>query len=107
VRELRNVLERAVIVAAEGEILLSHLPHLLARQHAAAATQQSDNILQVRVGDRLSEIEEAYIRMVLNHTKNNKTRAAAIIGISLRGLHNRLNAYAEEKAKGLATPAAE
>ena len=109
VRELRNVLERAVIVAAEGEIQLRHLPSLLAPPtHAVADPQsvdlRSEDTLQIRVGDRLEEIEEAYIQLVLKQTNNNKTRAAAIIGMSLRGLHNRLVAYGQRKTKGVSAP---
>ncbi len=108
VRELRNVLERAVIVAGEGEIHPRHLPSPLAPPLGlSSGADQPEDSLQVRVGDRLEEIEEAYIHLVLQHTKNNKTRAAEIIGLSLRGLHNKLHSYAERKAKDLSAVAAE
>jgi DNA-binding NtrC family response regulator len=99
VRELRNVLERAVIVAGQGEIQLHHLPGLLAPQPPVAARDQAEDIMEVRIGDRIGEIEEAYIKLVLKHTKNNKTRTAEIVGVSLRTLHNKLQAYAAQKAK--------
>jgi len=102
VRELRNVLERSIIVAGEGEIHLRHLPTPLAPPRLAAAPkeqEEEENILRVRIGDRLDEIEEAYIRMVLKYTNNHKTRTAEIVGVSLRTLHNKLQAYAEQKAK--------
>ena len=106
VRELRNVLERAVIVAGEGEIHLHHLPNPLAPPLPAGALKEQDgNMLRVRVGDSLDEIEEAYIRMVLKHTNNNKTRTAEIIGVSLRTLHNKLQAYAEHKGKEVSASA--
>jgi DNA-binding NtrC family response regulator len=100
VRELRNVLERSIIVAGEGEIYPRHLPGLLspARQSAPVSGPNGDETLQVRIGDRLDEIEEAYIRMVLKYTDNHKTRTAEIVGISLRTLHNKLQAYAAQKA---------
>ena len=99
VRELRNVMERAMIVAGEGEIQARHLPGPLAppRQSSAPKEQEDDDILRVRIGDRLDEIEEAYIRLVLKYTGNHKTRTAEIIGVSLRTLHNKLNAYAGQK----------
>jgi DNA-binding protein Fis len=37
----------------------------------------------------MSEVEQAYIDLVLKHTNNNKTRAAEILGLSLRTLQNR------------------
>ena len=106
VRELRNVLERAVIVAGEGEIHLRHLPSLFVPQPQSASPKEpAEGVLQVRIGDRLSDVEEAYIRLVLKYTNNNKTRAAEIVGISLRTLHNKLHTYAEQAGEGLSASA--
>ena len=41
----------------------------------------------------MSDVEQAYIDLVLKHTNNNKTRAAEILGISLKTLHNKLKEY--------------
>jgi DNA-binding NtrC family response regulator len=54
-----------------------------------------EDSLRVRVGPQLSEVEQAYIDLVLKHTNNNKTRAAQILGVSLRTLHNRVRAASE------------
>jgi DNA-binding NtrC family response regulator len=98
VRELRNVIERAVIVAGEGEIQLSHLPEALARaRRDAAPPTGSDNVLQIPVGARMDQVEEAYLRLTLKYTNDNKTRAAEILGLSLRTLHNRISSYGEEE----------
>jgi DNA-binding NtrC family response regulator len=106
VRELRNVLERSIIVAGEGEIHLRHLPNPLAPTRPVSPQkeqqEEDDNILRVRIGDRLDEIEEAYIRMVLKYTNNHKTRTAEIVGVSLRTLHNKLQAYAGQKDASMA-----
>ena len=106
VRELRNVIERAVIMAGEGEIQLRHLSGASASSAVAAATPRevppqtvSDDMLQMPVGARMEEVEEAYLRLTLKHTNDNKTRAAEILGLSLRTLHNRINAYGDTKAK--------
>ena len=40
------------------------------------------------------------ILLTLDHTRNNKTRAADILGISLKTLYNRLNQWAEERKAG-------
>jgi DNA-binding NtrC family response regulator len=106
VRELRNVLERAVIVAGEGEIHLRHLPSLFVPQtQSVSPKERAEDVLQVRIGDRLSDVEEAYIRLVLKYTNNNKTRAAEIVGVSLRTLHNKLHTYAEQNSEGLSATA--
>ncbi len=99
VREMRNVIERAVILAGEGEIQLRHLSGASAPAGVSAAPPRevpaqtvSDDVLQMPVGARMEEVEEAYLRLTLKHTNDNKTRAAEILGLSLRTLHNRINA---------------
>jgi DNA-binding NtrC family response regulator len=98
VRQLRNVLERAVIMAGEGEIQLRHIPGALAPE-APVPQDQSEDLLRIRVGTPMSEVEEAYIRLALTYTKNNKHRAAGLLGISLRNLHNKVRLYAQRTAK--------
>jgi DNA-binding NtrC family response regulator len=100
VRELRNTLERAVIVAGEGEIQLSHLPGMGAPKPIVAATQPApSDVLQIRVGRSMNEVEEAYLRLTLKHANNNKRRAAEMLGLCLRTLHNKLRTYEREKAR--------
>ncbi|MGA3236618.1 MAG: sigma-54 dependent transcriptional regulator [Bryobacteraceae bacterium] len=100
VRELRNQIERAVIMAAEGEVQLQHIPGavraLQPAQQPALAKAAPDDVLQVAVGTRLSDVEEAYVRLTLKHTRNNKTRAAELLGLCLRTLHNKLRSYKAE-----------
>jgi DNA-binding NtrC family response regulator len=101
VRELRNVLERAVIMAGEGEIQLGHLAGDSAPAKQDVAPQaSSDNVLRMPVGARMDEVEEAYFRLTLKYTQDNKTRAAELLGISLRTLHNRILTYGNLKADG-------
>jgi len=50
------------------------------------------------VGARMDEVEEAYFRLTLKYTQDNKTRAAELLGISLRTLHNRILTYGNLKA---------
>ena len=109
IRQLRNVLERAVIVAGQGTILLRHLPADPSVSGSAPAAPQSidEDSIRIRVGPQMSEVEQAYIDLVLKHTNNNKTRAAQILGVSLRTLHNRVRAASEaapekEETKGAA-----
>jgi DNA-binding NtrC family response regulator len=96
VRELRNMIERAVIVAGAGEIQLRHLPAAFmprAPQSVPAQAPQDDNTLPIRAGATMSEVEEAYVRLVLKHTKNNKRQAAKILDMCLRTLHSKLRSY--------------
>ncbi len=97
VRELRNAVERSVILAGEGEVQLRHLPSSLVP--APERPAQSDDLLQVPVGARMKEVEEAYIRLVLKHTDNNRKRAAEILDIGLHTLYNKLRAYREKEDK--------
>jgi transcriptional regulator with PAS, ATPase and Fis domain len=102
VRELRNALERAVIVAGEGTVGVEHLPMNFS---SPAATQKLDErddptSVRLRVGTTISEAEKALIQRTLVHTKNNKTRAAEILGISLKTLHNKLKEYGAAEADG-------
>jgi len=111
VRQLRNMLERAVIVAGKGSILARHLPPdpSIPNGGPLVDPQPADEgSIRVRVGPQLSEVEQAYIDLVLQHTNNNKTRAAEILGISLRTLHNRVRTQPEaisekDDMKGTAT----
>jgi DNA-binding NtrC family response regulator len=105
VRELRNVLERAVIMAGEGTVLMSHLPYdfgVPAGSRLPAQVFEPDCV-RLPVGTTVSDAEKALVQLTLQHTKNNKTRAAEILGISLKTLFNKLKEYgAAEAADGAA-----
>ena len=86
VRELRNVIERAVILSSGQFIEAKHLPPLV--------TDSPDVVkptLSLTPGTTVEEAERRLILMTLEHTRDNKTRAAEILGISLKTLHNKLN----------------
>jgi transcriptional regulator with PAS, ATPase and Fis domain len=86
VRELRNVIERAVILAGGRFIEIDHLPpDLVSSGQTAAPT------LTLTPGTTVEDAERRLILLTLEHTRNNKTRAAEILGISLKTLHNKLN----------------
>jgi DNA-binding NtrC family response regulator len=102
VRELRNALERAVILAGEGSIEMKHLPAVLQNQPAPAAAPapvagaapaEEADVIRLRIGTTVEEAEKGLILRTLEHTRNNKTRAAEILGISLKTLHNKLKEY--------------
>ena len=49
-------------------------------------------------GTTVDEAERRLILLTLDHTRNNKTRAAEILGISLKTLHNKLNRMKDRRA---------
>jgi DNA-binding NtrC family response regulator len=87
VRELRNVIERATILASGPFIEAKHLPPVLAEEPPPEQQPQ----LALAPGTTVEEAERRLIMMTLAHTRDNKTRAAEILGISLKTLHNKLN----------------
>jgi len=101
VRELRNVLERAVILAAEGTITKHHLPRDFGLSAGARPVLQEvePDVVRLPVGTTVAEAEKALIQVTLQHTRNNKTRAAEILGISLKTLFNKLKEYGSAEAE--------
>jgi DNA-binding NtrC family response regulator len=87
VRELRNVIERATILSSGPFIEPKHLPPTLGDERPAAQQPQ----MALAAGITVEEAERRLIMMTLEHTRDNKTRAAEILGISLKTLHNKLN----------------
>jgi DNA-binding NtrC family response regulator len=92
VRELRNALERAVILAGQGSIERMHLSSTFTSPTTESSAVEGDCV-QFRVGTTVEEAERGLIMRTLEHTRNNKTKAAEILGISLKTLHNKLKEY--------------
>jgi len=92
VRELRNLLERAVIVCEGAMIEPKHLPPGFGHPSVRSAVSDG-NAVRVGVGTTVEDAERMLILKTLESTHNNKTRAADILGISLKTLHNKLKEY--------------
>jgi DNA-binding NtrC family response regulator len=88
VRELKNVVERAAILA---DTTLE--PETLPLPQAAEVPVVADSTLQVRIGTSLGDIERSVILSTLESLEGNKRRTAEVLGISLKTLYNRLNVY--------------
>jgi DNA-binding NtrC family response regulator len=81
IRELRNVLERATIMADGDTILPEHLPFEIQKQSTG-----SSNLT-------LASVEKDHIQKVLRYTNGNKTKAAALLGIGLTTLYRKMEEY--------------
>jgi DNA-binding NtrC family response regulator len=87
VRELRNVIERATILARGELIEAQHLPRFGPPTRPAEPTSG----VTIAPGMTVDEAERKLILATLEAAGNNKTRAAEMLGISLKTLHNKLN----------------
>jgi DNA-binding NtrC family response regulator len=95
VRELRNVMERATIVCRSELIQPADLPTLASATGPATSAAAGGPMLAA--GLTVDEAERQLIELTLSHTGGNKTRAAEMLGISLKTLHNKLNRMKEEQ----------
>ncbi len=103
IRELKNVIERTMILAPEGDIMAEYLPEEIrdytAEQAMAAAASEAMSPHDVSpTGNQfltLREVEERYINEVLSATGNNKTQAARILGIHPTSILRRLKKQQE------------
>ncbi|MEG3638780.1 sigma-54 dependent transcriptional regulator [Magnetococcus sp. PR-3] len=104
IRELENVVQRALLIAEE-DFISRHDLMIEATGSAPAmggdsmgcdldmATADGDSI-HMPVGTTVREMEEILIRRTLDEVDGNRTKAAEILGISIRTLRNKLNEYA-------------
>ena len=91
VRELENVIERAVLVGCNDVILPENL--IL---DPSESDSDSQNSFAVKVGYTVKEMEKQLICKTLEQVKDNRTHAAELLGISIRTLRNKLREYKEE-----------
>ena len=91
VRELENALERAVVVASDGEILVDHLPEGVRASDAKPLVTN-----EPPPNPSMEAIERAYIQWVLTAEGGNKSKAAEVLGIDPSTLYRKLNRYGIE-----------
>jgi len=93
-RELRNTVERAVILCPDGSPLdAGHLPPGFGKSRPQHAQSSDAGLVSIHVGTTVDEAERLLILRTLEATGQNKTRAAEILGVSLKTLHNKLKEY--------------
>jgi DNA-binding NtrC family response regulator len=98
IRELRNVLERSAIMCERDLITRSCLPGEFGKSQAKSPSDLG--AIKFPIGTTVDAMERELILQTLAATGNNKTRAAELLGISLKTLHNKLKEYGGEKAEG-------
>lgn len=99
VRELQNVIERAVAFCSDDAIKAAHLPERLTRSVADELTTEvvsspqshDDELLAGPVLPTLDQLQKRYVKKVLNEVNGNKRRAAALLGIGRRTLYRWLD----------------
>jgi DNA-binding NtrC family response regulator len=117
VRELRNAVQRAYVMAADSVIDEQWLPgqppaelapnpvpggleQLKTESAAAPPSTSANGLLSLPVGSSMAQAEKALILATLRHHHHHKERTAAVLGISLKTLYNRLKEYGAEVAEG-------
>lgn len=82
IRELRNVIERAVVLSEGGNIMPEHLPYEIQSQRESSTSDLS-----------IAGVEKFHIKKVLQYTGGNKTKAAEYLGIGLTTLYRKMDEY--------------
>ncbi|MBF0132238.1 MAG: sigma-54-dependent Fis family transcriptional regulator [Magnetococcales bacterium] len=105
IRELENVIQRALLMA-EGrviepdDLMIDFEPSdnesgpAPFSSHSAAVHGDNAEAIRLPIGTTVREMEEILIHRTLDEVNGNRTRAAELLGISIRTLRNKLNEYA-------------
>ncbi|MER3523543.1 MAG: transcriptional regulator [Ignavibacteria bacterium] len=87
VRELRNAIERAVVICPGETISVLDLPEKILK------TQNEIIHISIPIGSSVEEAEKKLILETLASVGNNKAKAARILGVSRKTLHNKLHSF--------------
>jgi two-component system response regulator HydG len=98
IRELENVVERAVVLARSARIDVADLP-----PEIAGATPLPEGVLTIRIGTPLAEVTARLLEETLRVTKGNKTLTARLLGIDVRTVSRKLER--QDEADDPDTPA--
>lgn len=85
IRELMNVIERAVILTDSNELTMKHLPEDIGKE-----------VVDIRGSKSLDEVEKVHILKILDENDGNKTKTAKILGIGIVTLYRKLKDYGIE-----------
>jgi len=87
IRELRNVVQRSVLVCNDTELRPEHLPRKF------GDLDKKPSRISFEIGTSLENVEREMLIRALAETNNNRTRAAELLGISRRVIYNKLNKH--------------
>ena len=94
---MKNAVERATVLSQGETIQTEHLPPEVAAAGSPsiprAPSDPSTPFITVPVGSTIEEAERQLILSTLAHTNGHKTRAAKILGISLKTIHNKVKKF--------------
>ncbi len=90
IRELKNIIERFVLLAQNGRIDITKIPQEICNPVSIPFTQLIGHKPLV---DILSEVEVSTIKIALERSKHNKTKAAEMLGIPPTTLHTKMSKY--------------
>ena len=97
IRELKNCVERLVVLGNEGEILVEHLPRMLSGMRPAAGSAAERSFVLPDAGLSLDDLERDIILQALEKTGGNKTQAAKLLGITYDTLRYQVKKYGLEE----------
>jgi two-component system response regulator HydG len=98
VRELRNAIERAILLCDGGLITRDHLPAIVGRPERVRAVRGASAGTELPSalpagGVNLSDVDRTYVERALEQTRGNKSKAARLLGLSRSQLYSRLEKY--------------
>jgi len=97
VRELENCMERAVVMAEAEWIRLADLPLAMQtgefEEEVPSPEEGSKETISLALGRTMREVEREYILRMLKEKGGNRTRTAKVLGISVRGLRDKLKEW--------------
>jgi DNA-binding NtrC family response regulator len=84
VRELENTIESILVINSPGVIDLQHLPQEI------RDVKERPEVIPIKIGTPLEEVEKEMLIQTLKATKGNKRRAARLLGINVRTIHRKI-----------------
>lgn len=93
VREMENVMERAVILSRDGVIDMEDLPPVF------GGVEEGQREIRIPIGTSMDEAERLLIEETLRHTGGNKERAARLLGVATRTIYRKLDARREAERR--------